>query len=284
MNKFTKTMIAAALFAGAGAANAALLTGSQSGTNELFLTVYNDTAVNSDATLGLTYNLDLNITFNQVKANAGAAFASIGSVINNLTTDANWNTFLGKITPTSQVKFIVAGGDQTNHGAVITGKTKLQPLASGQLVDSMAFRINEHAVEINGSGIPGAGLVGQNSNSSVVKDVPATPFVGQFSHAQDGLPAQTVWAGWGHNPISDYGTDTGLWLAGFHQETIIDEFGDEVTFNTFTAQDVTDLGTLRLAGSSLTYAAPVPLPAAVWLFGAGLMGLLRATRRKSVEV
>jgi hypothetical protein len=37
-----------------------------------------------------------------------------------------------------------------------------------------------------------------------------------------------------------------------------------------------------LTTTSLTFAAPaaVPLPAAVWMFGAGLMGMLGLTRRK----
>ncbi|MEI6267702.1 MAG: VPLPA-CTERM sorting domain-containing protein [Methylococcaceae bacterium] len=42
---------------------------------------------------------------------------------------------------------------------------------------------------------------------------------------------------------------------------------------------------LNLAASTLSYSvAAVPLPAAVWMFGAGLMGVLRLTRRKSMAV
>jgi len=40
---------------------------------------------------------------------------------------------------------------------------------------------------------------------------------------------------------------------------------------------------LNAATGTLNYSA-VPLPAAVWMFGAGLMGVLRLTRRKSMAV
>ena len=41
----------------------------------------------------------------------------------------------------------------------------------------------------------------------------------------------------------------------------------------------------NLSGNALAFTpavTAVPLPAAVWLFGAGLMGVLRLNRRKSV--
>jgi len=43
--------------------------------------------------------------------------------------------------------------------------------------------------------------------------------------------------------------------------------------------DIVQLGQIKLSAAGLT---AVPLPAAVWMFGAGLMGLLRLNRRKAV--
>jgi hypothetical protein len=40
-------------------------------------------------------------------------------------------------------------------------------------------------------------------------------------------------------------------------------------------------GTLTITGNST---APVPLPAAVWLFGSGLMGLVGVSRRRKAAV
>jgi hypothetical protein len=51
--------------------------------------------------------------------------------------------------------------------------------------------------------------------------------------------------------------------------------------------DISLIGAFTLAGNTLSYApaavSAVPLPAAVWMFGAGLMGVLRLNRRKSVQ-
>lgn len=43
-------------------------------------------------------------------------------------------------------------------------------------------------------------------------------------------------------------------------------------------------GTLTLAGNSVTPPPPVPLPAAVWLFGSGLLGLVGVSRRRKAAV
>lgn len=57
-------------------------------------------------------------------------------------------------------------------------------------------------------------------------------------------------------------------------------------FDTGELEVFAGMWNLNLAGAQLTYsAAPVsavPLPAAVWMFGAGLMGVLRLNRRKSI--
>ena len=64
--------------------------------------------------------------------------------------------------------------------------------------------------------------------------------------------------------------------------------GHEASFNPTTGSGVVftqfaGMYNLNLAAGTLTYSA-VPLPAAVWMFGAGLMGVLRFTRRKSMAV
>ncbi len=57
------------------------------------------------------------------------------------------------------------------------------------------------------------------------------------------------------------------------------------TSTTTTASTATLLGTFMLSGSTLTYAAAgstaVPLPAAVWLLGGGLFGLVGIGRRRA---
>jgi hypothetical protein len=43
-------------------------------------------------------------------------------------------------------------------------------------------------------------------------------------------------------------------------------------------------GTLTLASNPTTAPPPVPLPAAVWLFGSGLLGLVGVSRRRKAAV
>lgn len=284
MNKFTKTMVAVAMLAGAGGANAALTNDSLTQGNDMFLAVYNPNAVNpSDGTLGLTYNLDLNITYAQVKADAAAAFASINSLLSDLTVDSNWTAFTSLITNPGAVQYALAvgaadpiNGNTVPEGGIVSGSTPLQanPLDQTVVPVPLGERINQHASFIN-LGL-GAG------NSSIVKDTPATPFQGQFNNG--GLTANQSWTGWPHDLTAIYGQSTNLYLAETVIRTFVDDFGDTVTQQTFRDGDTILLGSLRLAGNALTFGSgvpEVPLPAAVWMFGAGLMGMLRASRRKT---
>jgi hypothetical protein len=283
MKKFTKTLVAAAMLASAGGANAALTVDSLTQGNDMFLAVYNPNAVNADGTLGLTYNLDLNITYAQVKADAAAAFASINSLLSNLTVDSNWTAFTGLITTPGTVQYALAvgafdpiNGNTVPEGGIVSGSTPLLPNPLDHTVTPVPLgtQINQHASFINlslGSG-----------NSSLVKDIPATPFQGQFNNGT--LTASQSWAGWPHDMTAVYGQSTNLYLAETVIRTFVDDFGDTVTQQTFEPGDTILLGSLRLAGNALTFGSgvpAVPLPAAVWMFGAGLMGMLRASRRKA---
>lgn len=278
MKMFNKTLLAAAMLASAGAANANILTGSSTA-NELFLAVYNPTAANADGTLGLTYNLDLNITYSQVAANAASAFASINSVIGNLASDSKWTSFTSLITSPSSVKWVVAGGynDQATApgvaGSLITGASMLANPDPLVLVNSLSDALEKHAVQINAGMAPGA-------NSSLIQNVPATPIKGQFTPS--GLPANGAWNGWPMDPTASYGSSNSLWIAA-NDPNGIDPFGDPAW--QLIQADIVKIGSLTLAGNALTFTpnnvASVPLPGAVWLFGAGLMGVLRSSRRKS---
>ena len=183
------------MLAGAGAANAALTIG-QTGTNDMFLAVYSPDAINADGTLGLTYNLDLNITFDQLKAapNLGV-FANV-----NLASDSNWTAFLGTNGfNATNVRYVLATSDSnpSDRGAIITGASQI--IANPDptvLVDSLADAINIHASQIN-FGL-GAG------DSSLVKNLPDNNPTGQFTPS--GLPANGSWNGWPHDPTAAYGS------------------------------------------------------------------------------
>jgi hypothetical protein len=287
-------VLAAALLAGAGAANATIAN-TVGLNNDLFLEVYDPNAVNADLSKGRTYNLDLKVTLAAIQTNAASALAAEVAGL-NLSTDAKWATFAGGITNPSAVQYLVAVGAGTGSGQTIaiTGINAIQPNVDPTITLAPAGdQIQKQAGYIN------ANLTSTTNSSLVQNNAPI--LTGQMNNT--GLLASTIWTGWStHNPLQTYGSSVGFWLGGVHTAMVVDPVLYSIFYDPtagavndpalwtipqdqFTASDVSKLGTFTLAGNTLTFAAPavaaVPLPAAVWLFGAGLMGVLRLNRRKS---
>ena len=280
MKQFNKTLIAAALMvAGSATANASIVS-SQFGdtsTNEAFLVAYDSAVVNADATIGRTYNLNLGVSFAQLAA------GNFTGLTKDLSSDANWTTFSTGMT--SSAVYMVADGSLAGHGAFVSGDSvapQANPNDPTQLIfDSTAIAIDQHVNEIN-KGMP----VGVNS--SLIKQQPDDS-TGQADHTLAGIPFDGTWAGINgfHNLIA-VGSTAQFYKGSFSFDTTTDftglgDFGTNVTLQS----DITKIGAFTLAGNSLTFApaavSAVPLPAAVWMFGAGLMGMLRLNRRKSVQ-
>lgn len=252
--KFAKTLTAAALLAAAGSANASINNISAE-LNEAYLSAY-------DSTTGKTFTLDTGVSIAELVANVNNAAYSLNY---DLSADANWTNFITGAN-TSVIKYVVAVGDFVNFQAAITGA----PLTDGLTIAGKFFGLDtaaaiaQHATNINSKVVfdPAANL------STLVLDSEA-PMSGQHDDAA------SVWGGWIQDPQAAYGQSVGFQLGQMDQLT-----GDNIP-RTFA-------GVWTLAGNSLTFAAPapaaVPLPAAVWMFGAGLMGVLRLTRRKSMAV
>lgn len=265
MMTVTKTALAAALLAGAATAQADLVY-HQGASNELFLSVY-------DQQQGKTYNLDTNVTLAQLQTNAAVALSAFGGAGYNLAGDSKWQTFAGGFTASSQIKYALAVGDTPNSTAALTGNTPVLPPQDPTVLFG-SDKIDQHAKEIN------EGLAG--SVSSIIDDFPDT-FTGQFEH--NGVPAVGAWNGWPYDQVATLGVQTGFWLVGNHVGTIPDPLtGDPVQYPLFTNDDVKFAGNWILTGDTLKFTAapvtPVPVPAAVWLFGAGLMSMLRLARRQ----
>jgi hypothetical protein len=262
MKKFTKTMMAAALLAGAGAANATIVAntisdGIDNGLNEAFLVVY-DPGFVGPAGLGRTYNLDLNVTFTDILANPVTALQGI-------TLDANWNTFLSTSTGLTNLKYFVGVGAEDQATSFLTFSEAPQANVDPTVLVGANHAVNTviHAREIN------VGTAG--ADSSIILQVPDN-FSGQATH--DGGAFETLWAGTIYNVTGTGGQPLNLWKETY----TFDALGNAIT----TQDQITNVGYFTLSADSLSFAPPaaIPLPAAVWMFGAGLMGLLRANRRK----
>lgn len=287
MKQFSKSLIAVALMAAAGAANASIAV-TTTGDNDAFLVVYDANYAYADGTKGRTYNLDLNVTFNNLFNNgAASAFAAFTGAGKDLSTDANWVAFSNGMSTTG-VKYALVSGDSANSGNTAThtvylSGTSTSPVANIDptvlIGDAADIQSQAHAVEIN------LGLA-TGADSSLIKQSPDNGH-GQADHTALGVPFQGLWGGLNYSNLVSYGSTSQFWRIGSEVVSIDDGSGLGPVDTTVTLQgDITNVGAWTLANNNLKFVAPgvvttVPLPAAVWMFGAAVMGFLGLNRRKA---
>ena len=241
-------MLAVALVAGAGAANASIAY-DKAGLNEAYMSAY-------DITTGKTFTFDTGVTYNTLLANVSNASYGLNF---NLAGD-NWTNFITGAS-LSAIKYVVGVGNGIDFGAMLTGAPLMAnaPLLFG--IDT-ANSISGHAVDINAK----VAVNNAENLSTLVLDS-ESPGVGQHANAK------SAWGGWVQDPQAEYGQAIGFQLG-------------QLNLNDGTNIATTFAGKWKLDGNSLSFAAApvsqVPLPAAVWLFGSALMGFFGINRRKSI--
>ncbi|MDO9164349.1 MAG: VPLPA-CTERM sorting domain-containing protein [Methylococcaceae bacterium] len=263
MKHFSKSLLAVALLAATtGAANASIAVGSNT-LSEAYLSVY-------DSSQGLTFTLDLGLTFGDLVLNKSNDTFSKSYDLAALTagsTGGKWSTFAANLNAATTVYGVVASG---TAGKLFATGPEISPAKFAVLNDATTAvtATKNHIATVNTASIAdnaGAAVSTALNLSAIISDAD-TEDTGQ--HNQQG-PFSTL-----NGAKSDAAADISYGLAGnfYYYE------GAKVPF--LTAQQWT------LAGNTLTYATPaaVPLPAAVWMFGAGLMGVLGLTRRKNAAV
>lgn len=306
---FTKTLVAAALLAGAASANAANLAVSDRGNinyqNQLFIQVYNPDFVNADGSLGATYNTGLGIAFSQFRTEQGfnsengfdfqgafslfntAAFATaIGSGI-NLGLDPLFQTIVG----TGSNIIYQIGGATTGflNSDPISGQIETLVTGAGTVEQN-----SDVTADFTGEALSlidrGNAIVREqrrlgNVASYIIADQPFDPLnpQGQYNDPTSGSLAD-VFGGIANLAGNvGLGLDTNVFFTS--QEIVRDQDGNPVGVST-TDNTIFNVGDFNLSAAGLLTFTPagvsqVPLPAAVWMFGAGLMGVLRLTRRKA---
>jgi hypothetical protein len=282
MKNLNKTLLAAALMVAAGSANAALTNTTLTGANEAYLVAYDAGYQVAGVTVGRSFNLDLGTTFGALQANAGTALAAFVGATNNLVGNADWSTFTG-LGATSLITYgVYAAGDtatQANNGVFVTGglvaplvTAGTTPAGSTTTWGAAIGAINGHAVEIN---------TGAFTTSSVVKGTDQIAS-GQANSVPD---FTTLWGTSSVDPTAAYGSSTGFYYGATHLGSVVARGKTTTGVALLAASDISLAGTFTLTGNTLSFQTPsqVPLPAAVWMFGAGLMGVLRLNRRKSVQ-
>lgn len=257
--KFTKTLVAAALLAGATGAQASLLTSTSA-----FLSVY-------DQTHGKTYDLNLDGLL-ALNINNLLPTSSIASFNVDLSQDAIWNTFKGTL-DTANTFFAVAAAKTGSFDFTTAAAQGTNPLAlTNANFNNPGVQISLQASRINLSLDP------TNSGTATANSVVV-------------LDANSDLGGWAIAPGSTATFDN-LWNTQAAAQAGIaygatGNFLNETRVST-TVRNFAQLGTFSLAGDTLSFVsasapATVPLPTAVWMFGAGLMAMLGLNRRKAAN-
>lgn len=262
--KFAKKLVAVAVLAAAvsGAAEARIqaIGDATADGSEFLLNVVNYTAQNS-------FTLDLGITVEQFLANPSQ---SLSFTLN----DNNFASFAAAYTAGNDVTWGVSGG----HGILAeeadlpkagfyTTSVNAAPASIdpdwAQISNSMSvwndLVASIQTQDANANDLSTFRSVGQSGYTALYGNdfLTALPFIAQ---GQVGSALTFV-----HEKVNAGDFDTG------ELETFAGKWNFAINGN---------VGTLTYAPA----VAAVPLPAAVWMFGAGLMGMLRLNRRKSAAV
>lgn len=262
MKHFSKSLLAVALLAAsAGAANASIAVGNNT-TSEAYLSVY-------DVSQGLTFTLDLGLTFGDLVLNKANDTFSKSYDLAALTAgsaNAKWSTFAANLNPLTTVYGVVASGIAGKIFA--TGPETATKFAQATVAGAAVSKLANHIATVNTAARldnGGPSMIDPTSlNLSALISDADTATTGQ--HNQEG--AFSEFNGGKSDAAADisYGQAGNFWYYAGPAIPVL------------AAQQWT------LTGSTLSFAAPVPLPAAVWMFGAGLMGVLGLTRRKNTAV
>lgn len=271
-----KTLVAAASMVVAAQANAAIDM-ANTGNGELFLTAW-DSVRNVSYTRELGVNIDAFLPNSQggsMTPNSGLSLSFAGDALFGSTFTGSsagniqWNVVAGDSLYTS-------GTASTPHNLrIITTSTQASPAGisfTNSALGTAVQKIDNFTQAVNNAGC-------STSASCVITDPTAAGFGGNNAGA----------AGWGSSfgglgAVSNAGT--GFSSLFFYYLTGNNGTGFAQLAKTLYANTLGSATWTLAANGALTYAVPapaaVPIPAAVWLFVSGLMGLATIARRKQL--
>jgi hypothetical protein len=272
--KFTKTLIAAAMLTGAGAAQAAITV------NDAVLSIF-------DYTNGKSYSIDTGVSFASLDPNylpngsitgdgsatdaqQQAYMPSLAGLNLTISNDANLASLINAEGAHDSIYWTINGSDSNDLVSTFTTTTKAADISAALQLTGTAAYFASSATLINAE-IGDQGSAAGSANSL---------FQGSSSYAN----AAHYGLNLNNNEGSlvnaaQVGTNLNLWAV------YASAAGDNLT-NNYGALSLT-LGTT--AGSATLAVVPttvssVPLPTTAWMFLSGVIGLLASKRRKNSAV
>lgn len=251
-----KTLVAAVALAAVSNGAFAAIANVNNQEGELFLTVFDPSAQTS-------YHMDLGINY-------GAMIADSTSTRTfDLAADANFATFIGQ----TDLRYTVTGADvsfndPTAYGFMSTARGGLSAFQAAMpndgFINPTGVKIHNMAGTLNAQGAGPFDGTNRGLNGS------AFASVGDIGYYGQGRWGDTIGnAGF----LASQNVDNSV---GFFQVTVDQNDGFTAVHQQLAGSWLlTNAGTLEYATVSA-----VPVPAAVWLFGSGLVGLVGIARRK----
>jgi hypothetical protein len=212
-----------------------------------------------DKSQDLTFTLDLGVSMSTLisKIADGSYVLSYDLSGNDM-----WNSFASTMDASKTVYGVAVG-----FGAkmLITGATQIAKFNAPAAASTVGTAIVNHAKEINGGQLtdnPGETIGNYAANLSSLVYGADTPKTGQHNNFNSIFGVVSA-----ANANIAYGAEGDFWY-----------------YNS-TAAHTLAANKWLLSGSSLSYApaAVVPVPAAVWMFGTGLMAMFGLNRRKAAK-
>jgi hypothetical protein len=243
------------------------------------ITVPNSTSVSGDVLLyGAIYNSAGTVLGGYI----GDTGVSVDSIVSgtkpatSLGSDSNLATFLGEATAGTTIMWSVVGGGAKSDGTaqfVTTTSTGINPAINESTVGTWVSSLGTNLRTINGGS---TSLQLSSTNTAFTTDLTTLDGIG---YNPNGTTVDM--SGWGGgNQFNFIKTVVGSGATSFGSNTLYTVTAPG--FNGITLATSTPAYTVTLTTSGLTYTAisAVPLPAAVWLLGSGLLGLVGVARRK----
>ncbi|HEV7442949.1 MAG TPA: VPLPA-CTERM sorting domain-containing protein [Steroidobacteraceae bacterium] len=269
-----KLMLKIAMVGSALAATSAFATtiAPQTGNGELVLYA-RDTVTNVTYAKGLGLQIDSVATRATIAADTTYTYPTGGTIaysLPNTSLDANWTTFKNAAGSDPIVWTVLAGDNPLNSNAVGSERylttTQVNMTTGAPNPPSNSILRGTYA-QLNGLQTDMLG-VGSSDGASIIL-------------------AGNAGKGWGNPTGLDNHANTWFSTIGISNENPLGTAGNFYLVasgggGTSSAGRVYTLAGITLDASGLLHAAAVPLPAAVWLFGSGLLGLVGIGRRKQV--
>jgi hypothetical protein len=289
MNTIVKLSVAGALALGYATAHAQIAQPAGGSSDViLFAEIINSTTGNVVASYardtGISINSILTSLQPQGTAVPSTGFTSLTLPPINITADANMNSFLALDGAGDSVEWAVQAGQYTGTTATgnigTTGNARFLTTAT----TGVSSIINKNTLNLTKWANIDAAVTQLNLNIANQSGNPSTKSTFGTATASSG-----VW------DATASGATVANWLSNgplTYPGLVTDELGANqelygVTGNgtsSVKGVQVYDLGALTLSSTgNLTSVSSVPIPAAVWLFGSGLLGLAGVGRRKATQ-